>query len=198
MINRYELKSERYPNESIFVEYYDGILSSIILPVKHRLTTNSFAVLMAALPYGEDGLSGLADINLTVIKDLPVNIKLAMFCEKYMEYHDGEKYKATGTEAKQLKNYNLTYEILDHYYTSENFLFKGKHSVFNLTRYWNELIADMKNGGKKGHPNYYDMKYANSLRVEDLPGYWKHLRELGYEAVKTRVGGLQDWVKKVK
>lgn len=42
--------------------------------------------------------------------------------------------------------------LLDHYFTSENFLFKGKQSIANLVRYYNELRAEMAAPPKSKYP----------------------------------------------
>lgn len=196
MINRYELSSPKL-QEEIFIEYVNGSLSSVLLPIKHPLKAISFTALFETLPQEEKHLPILATINLTVTKEIPKNIKIAMWCEKYMLYHDNEKYKVTQAEGKRIGDFKLTAELLDHYFTSSNFLFIGKHSIFNFTKYYNELVADFNNKGKKKHPNHYSREYANKLHPSELPNYWKHLRSLGLVEQKDRIGNLTDWIKKV-
>ncbi len=113
-------------------------------------------------------------------KELAANEKLALFCEAYKR-HRGHKYKANGKHGNMLRPYPLTTQILEHYFTSENWYFKGKHSVPNLVRYWNELQDEMRNGSAQGFPNEWSQAYERSLKPEQLPQYWAHLRALDLE-----------------
>lgn len=195
-INRYELTSSKL-QEDIFIEYTNGQLSAVVLPIKYPLKEVSFKALMGTLPMKEDDLSVLADIKLKVTREIPSNIKIAMFCQKYMQYHNMEKYKVTPAETKRIKDFKITNEILDHFFTTTHFYFAGRHSIFTLTKYYNELIIDFNNKGKKIYPNSYSAEYANKLSPAELPGYWKHLSSLGLEPKKNQIGALMDWVKKV-
>lgn len=195
-VNRYELSSPKI-KEEIFVEYTNGDLSAVLMPIKHPLTELAFSTLLGNLPRYEKDINNLAEISLTITKELPSNVKIAMFCEKYMEYHDKQKYKATAAEGKVIKGFKVTLELLDHYFTTTNFLFFGKHSIFNFTRYYNELLVDFNNKGKKKHPNGYSKEYAEKLPMDQLPDYWRHLTSLGLIPKKNSVGALMDWIKKV-
>lgn len=195
-INNYELSSSSLPEE-MFLQYPDGFLTAVLLPAKYPLSAEKFAKLTMALPdiRLEENLHAIKSIGLTATSEVPKHKKIGMFCEKYMEYYEGIKYVANGIDGKQIEKVKVTYEILDTYFKSTDFLIKGKHSVQNFVKNYNLVLREHKGVNKGKFPNYYDPELTKKLSLMELPAYWAHLRSLGLEQKKDRVGNILDWVK---
>lgn len=93
-----------------------------------------------------------------------------------------------------MKTLTVDEAMLTAYFTSQNFLFKSKQSIANLAKYYNELRAEIAANGKSKHPDSWSLEHENKLSPQELPDYWKHLRSLGLEPKKDRVGKTVDWV----
>jgi hypothetical protein len=125
------------------------------------------------------------------------NEKVSLFCSSY-EKHKGVKYKVSGKDIGVLKNYDINFELLEYYFTCNDFLFEGKQSIYNLTKYYNELVHKYKqaqaytpNSTKikdvQKYPLPYSRKYELSLYgTEKLTDYWAFLKANGYTAVKDK------------
>ncbi|HMI03069.1 MAG TPA: hypothetical protein VK541_11340 [Pedobacter sp.] len=196
-INNYELSSSSLPEEMI-VQYTNGLLSALLLPIKYPLSEEKFNKIVRALPTVrlEENLQNFRAFGLTPTPEVPKNKKISMFCEKYMEYNAGLKYVANGIDGKQIEKVKVTKDILDSYFKSEDFLIRGKHSVQNFVKNYNLVLREHTNPLKSKHPNYYSVEHAKKLQIAELPDYWRHLSSLGLVAVKDRTGNLTDWVKK--
>lgn len=199
MINKYILNSKKIV-EPITVEYTNGIISNIIMPVKYPLNIEQYEYLIAFIPYHEQVISGAEKLGsgLYVTKEIGANKKIAMFCTHYMnsDDHNGQKYVANKKDGEMIRRYQVTDELLAHYFKSQNFLFKGKHSIRNFCSYYNELVADLKSAGKSKFPDYWAEKFENSLKSpQEIKEYWTHLRSLGLSPKKDRLGKTTDWIK---
>ncbi len=139
----------------------------------------------ATLPLGE-GRVGTGELEGT-------NIKIALFCRLY-EKHTTVKYKVSPADSGKIKLIKIDDALLTAYFTSPNFLFKNKYSIANLVKYYNELLAEIATAGKAKHPNHYDKAYQAKLPVSEVASYWAHLRSLGLQPKKDRVGNTLDWV----
>jgi len=133
----------------------------------------------------------------SVAEPSAVNQKIAMFCRKYEQYTK-VKYKPSAADSGKIKLFSVTEDILDHYFTSDNFLFKHKYSIANLAKYYNELILDMQvvkiGAHMKLHPNSWNAQYAKNLSGAELSSYYQHLLSLGLESKKDRFGNVIDFV----
>lgn len=200
MINKYILNSPKLA-EAITVEYTNGILSSILMPVKYPLNLIQYETLIAFIPYHEQVLESsekLANTGLLVSKEIGANLKIKMFCDFYMKYHEGLKFTATPLDGKRIRPFKVSEELLTHYFTTTNFLFAGKHSIANFCKYYNELVVDFNSVGKSKYPNYWTEKFENSLKTQqEINDFWAHLRGLGLSPHKDRVGKTIDWVKAI-
>lgn len=121
------------------------------------------------------------------------NLKIALFCRQY-ETHTTVKYKVSPADSGKIKLIKVTDALLTAYFTSQNFLFKNKYSIANLVKYYNELLAEIATAGKPKHPNHYDKAYQAKLPVTEVAAYWAHLRSLGLQPKKDKVGNTIDWV----
>ncbi len=198
MIVRYILNSDKIV-EPITIEYNNGILSGIILPFKYPLTLPQYDIMISFVPYFETNLKDGTKLGsgLSVSKEIGANIKIAMFCTHYMKAHPDLKYTATALDGKRIRPFKIWDELLLHYFNSENFIFKGKHSIANLTKYYNELVVEFKNVGKSKYPDHWTEPYQNKLTSQqELNEYWAHLRSLGLVPKKDQTGKTIDWVKK--
>lgn len=131
-------------------------------------------------------------------RSTPPNERIALFCRMYKEHHDGLAYKVTKADAGKIKHVAVNEPLLRHYFTSDNFLFKGKHSIGNLVRYYNELRAEMHGGAStadRSFPNHYDRAFEKALDGAGITAYRKHLRSLGLVPVTDRSGRITDWMK---
>jgi len=136
--------------------------------------------------------------KFTVIAPDAVNDKIALFCRKYEQYVK-IKYKVSASDSGKIKLISITEIILDHYFTTDNFTFKNKYSIANITKYYNELIADISSDkistGSITHPNSYNTSHVKKLTGAQLSAYYQHLISLGLVSKKDRFGNVIDFVK---
>jgi len=192
----YKLTSAKLDG-SIKVTYFKAVLKTIEIDVNTALNENQFRALMMSVAYQEhDVVASCQSINLECEKvvEIPTNKKVALFCEQYEKYNK-IKYKASRQDGGKIASIKITDKILTHYFQSENFIFKGKHSISNLVKYYNELLLEISKTGSVGFPNTWSKIYADKLSPGELPEYWKHLRGLGLSPKKDRIGNIIDWVK---
>lgn len=195
MISKYFLNSPKLL-KPITLEYTDGIISAVLMPFKPPLNIKQYEHLIPFVPYYEENIKSVAQAGLYVTKEVGANVKVAMFCTHYMNAHDGQKYIATKTDGNKIRPFRISDELLECYFKSDNFLFKGKHSISNLTKYYNELVLEMKNGAKGKHPDQWSEVYEAKLKTQqERSEYWAHLRSLGLTPKKDRTGKTTDWVK---
>ncbi|MDM1048043.1 hypothetical protein [Sphingobacterium hotanense] len=179
--------------EPVLVTYFNGYLNVVEIGFKYPMSEFQFDHFIRLLPYKID-ISKFTTIGFTVeeIQELPANKKIALFCLAY-EKHYGIKYKASRSDGGKISSIKITKSLLEYYFASQNFLFKGKHSVSNLVRYYNELHAEIISYGKPKHPDSWSAAYENKLRPEEVADYWRHLREKGLKPIKDKVGNTLDW-----
>lgn len=191
MKNIYKLTSAKLGGH-FRICYEDGCLTSFEIHFKEPLNASQFECFKARINYNEDNLDGFENLGLLVERETAANEKLAMFCRMYEKYV-GIKYKVTKSDSGKIKQVNPEEDLLQHYFTSDNFLFRGKHSVTNLVRYYNELRAEAIRGPASKHPDRWDRDYFSGLKPDQVAGYWKHLRSLGMKPVKNATGAVMDW-----
>lgn len=127
--------------------------------------------------------------------------KVALFCKWYKHYK-GINYRATPADGKRLKDFSadLSERLLKFYMDDEKmpdtpttWLFRGKQSVNNLLRYWNEVNAAMLAPPPSRFPNTWDPKIAQRLTGPELSGYYAHLRGLGLKPIHWHDGTIRTW-----
>ena len=198
MKNTYKLTSKKIRGK-IEVEFLDSVLNAFKIEFKQPLTQSQFDAFTTHLPYKEDDINHYEGIGLTVVKldeagSMAANQKIALFCEYYKRHHN-LKYIASRQDGGKIKGIKVNDAILTAYFTSENFLFKGRNSISNLVKYYNELLAEMATANKSKHPDHYSKAYETKLKQDELPDYYKHLRSLGLTVKKDRLGNTIDWIK---
>jgi len=189
MKTTYKLTSEGRKGAAT-ATYENGLLIGFEIDFNPPLNNPKTAWIFGALPTNAERIedfNSLKGFGLEVTKEAPANEKLALFCRVY-EKHKSIKYKVTASDAGKIKQINPTEEQLHAYFRSENFLFKGKQSIANLVKYWNEFRADLAGQGSSKFPNEWDSKILQKLSPQDTINYYTHLRSLGLKAIKTEAG----------
>lgn len=196
MTSNYTLTGKRI-HGAIELQFSEGILTVVKMLLKAPLNDVQFRTLVTCLPQYESEFYKLEDVGLTATVDMPSNEKLGLFCRLY-EVFKGVKYKVSAADSGKIKLVKVDEDILVFYFNSSHFLFKGKHSIGNLVKYYNELMSHFVQSQKPqsiNYPDHFDRAYQNKLTEKECPGYWAHLRGLGLTAKKDRVGNVVDWVK---
>ncbi|MBY0244989.1 MAG: hypothetical protein K2Q03_06020 [Sphingobacteriaceae bacterium] len=190
-MSSYVLKSKKLDG-AIELHYLNGVLTAIKLDLKTPMTAKQWAVFVSLIRYDEEVLH-YEDYGFVVEKLAATNEKIALFCMLYEKYV-GVKYKVSGADAGKIKLLAIDGDLLLRYFSSENFLFKGKYSIANLAKYYNELRAEVLARDKPKYPNNWSAAYEAKLPPAELGAYWQHLRGLGLAPKKDRTGRTVDWV----
>lgn len=190
----YELTSKKIKGD-FTITFKDGYLNGVKIEFKDCLNPEQHELLFGRIPFAENDLQKLSDLGFTITHLTGTHDKITMFCRLYLE-HVGVKYNVSGADAGKMKQIKVTQAILLHYFTSTNFIFKGKYSINNLRKYWNELLAEMAATDKPRHPDHYSAEYVKKIDQAQWPSYWAYLRSLGLQPKKDRTGNTIDWVKK--
>ncbi|MGZ3753601.1 MAG: hypothetical protein ACXVAY_01500 [Mucilaginibacter sp.] len=192
-MNTYTLQGSRMAGH-IELQYTSGLLNCIKLEFKDELKEDKFKLLINEIALHEDKITQLEKLGFTITRQMATNEKVGLFCRFY-ELHKGLKYKVSAADSGKIKLIKLTDALLTAYFTSDNFLFKGKHSISNLVKYYNELLAEMATPAKSKHPDHFSKAYQDKLSQHDMQEYWAHLRALGLKPVRDRFENVKDWVK---
>jgi len=194
----YSLTSPKIDGE-IELQYTNGVLNCITMAFKQPLNAIQFKALVSSVKQFEADLPQLEGLGLIITAAMPANQKIALFCSRY-EFHKKRKYQVTPAESGKFKQskVKITAEILDAYFLSENFLFKGKHGMGNLIKYYNQLLDEIATGPISKHPDHWSKTYEDKLDDEGRVEYWAHLRGLGLRPVRDRVQRVTDWIKAVE
>lgn len=192
MKQTYKLTSSRI-NGYLQVTYFNGYLNLFEVAVKEPLKDAQFVALIKHIPYDND-IGVFTQLGLTIeeIIEVPANKKIALFCLMYEKYK-GIKYNASRRDGGMIKSIVVKEDLLKHYFESESFSFKGKQSINNLVRYYNELLQEIAGVGKSKFPDTWSQEYANKLQPAELSEYWKYLRSLGLKPQKDSLGCTKDW-----
>lgn len=188
MKTTYELTSKARAG-SAKLTYEEGVLIGLEIAFKPALDATKTDQLIRAIPTQPDNLAHLRHMGLEVKQLAAPNEKLALFCRVY-EKHKGIKYKVSAADSGKIKQINPTEEQLHAYFRSENFLFKGKQSIANLVKYWNEFRADQAGQGASKFPNDWQPELIKKLSPQETVQYYKHLRDLGLQPIKSGTGQI--------
>lgn len=129
--------------------------------------------------------------------------RVALFCKWYKHYK-GLSYKVTPVDGKRLKDWgsDLTDELLRFYLDDEalpdtptTWLFKGKQSILNLLRYWNEVNAALAAPAPSKHPNHWSPEHYRKLDGPGITEYLRHLRAQGLVAKRAPDGSIIDFTR---
>ena len=173
--------------------YNKGYLNTFEIAIKTPMSEFQFNALVRLMPYREDsGRFRELGLQVQLIQEEAANKKIALFCRLYEKYKS-IKYKASRRDGGMIKNITVTEDMLKHYFESESFNFKGKQSVNNLVRYYNELLQEIATKGTSEFPNHWSKEYENKLDTVKIQEYWKHLRRMGLRHVKDAVGNTKEW-----
>lgn len=144
----------------------------------------------------------LLDAGCIILESEPAmatNQKVALWCRLY-EQHKGLKYRVTGKDAGMLSKLPLNEDLLAWYLNDKDmpqnattWLWRGKQSVANLARYWNEVRAAMAAPAASRWPDHYSKEYERKLTGEDITAYRRHLRSIGLTPVVGRDGAIIDF-----
>src|SRR5690606_31332843 len=193
MKTTYRLTSAKLSGH-LAASFEEGLLKEFKIDCHTDLTPQQYGVFLGTLPHTEERVKDFEGVGLQVV---PVaidktNDKVALFCRLY-ERFIGVKYKASRQDGGKMKLIKVDEPMLRHYFSSTNFLFKGKHSVSNLVRYYNELQAEIANYGKPSFPNGWDANFAAKLSGSEVSAYYAHLRGLGLKPRKDQAQRIVDW-----
>jgi len=141
-MKKYRLTSPKIEGE-IYLIYTDGYFTGCELCLRKPFDCKQFQFFFRETSYHEQFLlqHGLGAMLIEEVVVEASNIKIARFCDKYF-FHNKCKYSVSASDAGKIKLIELPEAMLEHYFRSENFLFKGKHSIANLVRYFNELRSE--------------------------------------------------------
>lgn len=192
MKNTYRLTSDSLDGY-MQATYHKGYLNTFEIAIKTPMSEFQFNALVRLMPYREDaGRFRELGLQVQLIQEEAANRKIALFCLLYEKYK-GIKYKASPRDGGMIKNIKVSEELLKYYFESESFNFKGKHSVNNLTRYYNELLQEIAAKGKAQYPNHWSKDFESKLNSVQMQEYWAHLRRMGLKPIKDAVGNVKEW-----
>lgn len=195
-MNTYILESDKLKGSTIEVGYLNGCLKLFKMDLNQVLTPAQLGAISDRLRLANNEhelMAAFNEIGLKPTLSLKTNEKVALFCRLYEMYAE-VKYKVSPADSGKIKHIKIDQELLLHYFTSDNFLFKGKYSIGNLVKYYNELLAEMAKGNKGKYPNYWKEDFENKLTNTERNEYWAHLRSLGLEAKKDKMGKTIEWI----
>lgn len=140
--------------------------------------------------------------HITVVQDLNTQERIALWCRLY-KLHKGLPYRVSGADAGKMKNLQVTEALLNWYLNdakaakagAAGFLWKGKQSIGNLAKYWNEVRTAMVAPEPSPHPDHWDAKHYARLDGPGISAYFRHLRSLGLVPKKHKDGTIIDFVK---
>lgn len=176
----------------IIGEYIDGNLFSLEFHLTKPLSVDQWLNLTQHIRTREDMMHTMYIIHAQLIEEVPSNVKIATFCRMY-EQATGVKYKVSAADSGKVKKIDINEDLLKCYFNSDNFLFKGRYSIGNLVKYYNELLVEQQAPAKSKYPIRYDRDYERKLSPQQLSEYWKHLRSLGFTPTKNQQGQIVDW-----
>ncbi|MEZ2337668.1 hypothetical protein AB6735_18625 [Mucilaginibacter sp. RCC_168] len=191
-MSNYTLTSDRL-NGHIELQYKEGLLTCILIAVKEPLNERQFNSIVSSVTQKESDIQQLLTLGLNITETLPTNKKIDLFCRLY-EFYKKVKYIVHPADTGKIKLIRIDEPMLTAYFTSDNFIFKNKHSISNLVRYYNELRAEIAQGSSSKHPNHWSKTHEVGLDEAGLREYWAHLRGLGLTPVRDRVGNVTDWI----
>lgn len=186
MKSTYKLTSTKLEGYFL-ISFEDDRLKGFEIEFKEPLTVAQFSYFVSRMPFNEEGLKAYEQLGLSIEQVAAPNEKIALFCRIY-EKHVGIKYKVSPADSGKIKHVQIDDILLHHYFRSDNFLWKGKYSIANLVKYYNELRADMAQGGKAKFPDDWQPELIKKLSPQETMQYYRHLRDTGMQMIKSATG----------
>lgn len=198
MTKTYILSSPKLA-ENFEVRYTDGICENIALPAKYPMSKKQFDAMICKIPHFETDLHlMIAETGLEISQVFGTNDKIAMFCTAFKDKYN-RRYIVSPADTGRMKisDIKVTPDLLRFYMNSENWLFKGKHSIMNFTKYYNTVLIEFDGQHAPRYPDAYDEGFMRKLAPAEWAGYYRHLRSKGLVPKKDRLGNTLDWVKQL-
>lgn len=198
-LSKYILTSNQIKGR-VILTYHDGRFYSIINELIN-IDDARFKLLTGAIPYLESEVGNLKAIGIIINDDKKANEKLQLWCVYYMRFIKDEagtplKYKVTKPEAGKIAYVDVDDRLLLTFFTSQNFLWRGKYDIHTYVKYYNiirqETYAPNANSAVKPVLKYSRSK-EQMLSGAALSQYWEALREAGYQAIYDITGAVVDW-----
>lgn len=138
---------------------------------------------------------------VTVEREQTTQERIALWC-KYYKHFKGLPYRVGAADSGKMKNMAVTEPLLRFYLDDDraakagnaSWLWKGKQSIANLARYWNEVRTAMVAPEASKHPNTWSAEHLKKLDGPGISEYHKHLKSLGLVPKHHRDGTVIDYV----
>jgi hypothetical protein len=184
----------------IVLTFHNAHLFNINFKLAAALSQEQTLFIKKHLPFTEDALlqhkfGGAFDI--AALTEVPAMDKVALFMKEYREYLSID-YQKQKRDHLMIASFDVTEALLKTYFTSDNILFKEKHSIGNFCKFYNQLRAEHAGAYKqKRFPDHYDTNFIKTLKtIQELHDYYAHLRSKGLVAKKNSTGQqIIDFVK---
>lgn len=199
MTNIYNLNHDKLV-EGVEVTYTNGLLENIKFPVKYPVKPSQHSALMEHIPMLEEVLQmAMGLLGIRVSEPSGTYHKIKLFCDKYMEYKNGLKYRVLPKDQGKIKLVPVNKPVLDAYFKSKAFEIvgrdgNGKHSISNFVDTYNQLMQEIASSGKTKFPDHWDKDFIAKMAPADYGDYYSHLRSKGLVVKKDRLGNILDWV----
>lgn len=187
-------------NGEIVLTFHDGHLYNILFRLSRPLTPAQCDLLKKNIPFVDYYLHEFANVcglHYEPIIETTAMDKVALFMKAY-HHHLGLDYQKQKLDHLMIKKYDVTEALLNTYFTSDNVLFKEKHSIGNFCKFYNQLRAENAGAYKqKRFPDRYDVNFIRTIKTtEDLQEYYAHLRGIGLKPkFKPDTSQIIDFVK---
>lgn len=175
-------------------------------PITVYVDGQSLIPLLAHLlpqPWTEEALSALKGegFSVTVEREQSTHERIGLWCKMYKHFK-GLPYRVSSADSGRMKNMPITEALLRYYLDdakaakagATGWLWKGKQSVANLQRYWNEVRTSMVAPEPSKHPDHWDKAHYMRLDGQGISEYMRHLKAKGLVAKKHRDGSILDFV----
>ncbi|MCG9911864.1 MAG: hypothetical protein MH137_11235 [Flavobacteriales bacterium] len=191
-MNKYRIKLKKETTGQILVTYQEGTVKSIIFePKEPEKIQNAFRYLIERIPFFEKEVQS-SGLPLEAVSGKLTADKIALFCRMYKQYCLVD-YKISRAETGMIKGAEVTEPLLKVYFETTEWWAKTK-SVTNYYKNLNEIRRIAAVGNNPKFPNGWDKSFAAKLTPQQLPEYFRHLREIGLEPKKNPLGHTIDWI----
>lgn len=194
----YKLKHPDHPGLAKILTDTEGELLTVYVD-----GTTLIASLNVKGTWDEDRLAALKEQGyiITVERGQTTQERIALWCKLYKHFK-GLPYRVSAADSGKMKNMVVTEPLLRYYLDdtraekagSVGWLWKGKQSIANLARYWNEVRTAMVAPEPSKHPNTWSPEHLKKLSGPDIGEYHKHLKRIGLVPKHHRDGSIMDYV----
>lgn len=155
------------------------------------------------LPWSEERVANFKaqGYQITIEREQSTHERIAVWCKLYKHYK-GLPYRVSAADSGRMKQMAITEPLLRYYLDdhraanagSAGWLWKGKQSIANLSRYWNEVRTTMVAPEPSRHPNLWDRAHLAKLDAAGITEYHRHLKSIGLIPKHHRDGSVLDYV----